>query len=97
MFRWARLPAIPEGHGAGAWGFLRAKIYERVGAARGMFKDVKVLSDLFRKDVDNEISNIKQLLELCSKAEMLEMEYDTKFKLRYLISNVLLYGKNDLE
>lgn len=76
---------------------LRAKIYERVGAKRGMFKDVEELSDLFRKDVDNEISNIKQLLELCSKAEILEMEYDTKFKLRYLISNVLLYGKNELE
>ncbi|MCX2430811.1 hypothetical protein [Pedobacter sp. GR22-10] len=76
---------------------LRAKIFERVGSTRGIFKDVKELSDLFRKDVDNEISNIKQLLKLCSKAEILEMEYDTKFHLRYLISNVLLYGKNNLE
>jgi len=76
---------------------LRAKIFERVNSKRGMFKGVEELSDLFRKDVDNEISNIKQLLELCSKAEVLEMEYDTKFKLRYLISNVLLYGKNELE
>ena len=76
---------------------LRAKIFERVGTQRGMFKDVENLSDLFRKDVDNEISNIKQLLKLCSRAEDLNMEYDTKFRLRYLISNVLLYGKDDLE
>ena len=58
------------------------------------FKGVQKLKDLFQRSTSQHIDNLAKLLEICQKAEMIDMDYDLKFKLRYLISNVLLYGKN---
>lgn len=75
---------------------LRAKIEEKIVSPNSPFKGVSDLVDLFKKDKTGHISNLAALLNLCGKAEMLDVNFDVKFKLRYLISNVLLYGKNDL-
>src|SRR5690606_34963619 len=73
---------------------LRAKIEEKIISHNSPYKDVKELKDLFKRSTSQHIDNLAKLLEICQKAEMIDMDYDLKFKLRYLISNVLLYGKN---
>lgn len=75
---------------------LKQKIEEKVCSSKGMFKNVTKLQDLFSKENTGHINNLKALLQICGQAEMLDMEYDLKFKLRYLISNVLLYGNNQM-
>lgn len=57
-------------------------------------KSIKKLSDIFGRKIDNELSNFKKLLEMCNKAEELDIEYDLKDGLRYIISNIILYGKS---
>jgi hypothetical protein len=74
---------------------LRQKIAERVLSGNSVFKDIKELKDLFSKDKSGHIENLVALLNICEKAELIDMDFDLKFKLRYLISNVLLYNKND--
>ena len=74
---------------------LRHKIAERILSGNSVFKDMKELRDLFSKDKSGHIENLSALLNICQKAEMLDMDFDLKFKLRYLISNVLLYNRND--
>ena len=73
---------------------LRAKIEEKIISNNSPFKEVKELKNLFTRSTSQHIDNLAKLLEVCQKAEMIDMDYDIKFKLRYLISNVLLYGKN---
>ena len=73
---------------------LRAKIEEKIVNNNSPFKGVEKLKDLFQRSTSQHIDNLAKLLEICQKAEMIDMDYDLKFKLRYLISNVLLYGKN---
>ncbi len=73
---------------------LRAKIEEKIINNNSPFKGVLKLKDLFQRSTSQHIDNLAKLLEICQKAEMIDMDYDLKFKLRYLISNVLLYGKN---
>lgn len=73
---------------------LRAKIEEKIVSNNSPYKGVQQLRDLFKRSTAQHIDNLAKLLEICQKAEMIDMEYDLKFKLRYLISNVLLYGKN---
>jgi hypothetical protein len=74
---------------------LRHKIAERILTGNSVFKDVKELKELFSKDKTGHIENLAALLSICEKAELINMDFDLKFKLRYLISNVLLYNKND--
>ncbi len=74
---------------------LRHKIAERILTKNSVFKDVKELKDLFTKDKTGHIENLAALLNICEKAELIDMEFDLKFKLRYLISNVLLYNNNN--
>ena len=74
---------------------LRHKIAERILTGNSVFKDVKELKELFSKDKTGHIENLAALLNICEKAELIDMDFDLKFKLRYLISNVLLYNKND--
>lgn len=76
---------------------LRHKIAERILNGNSVFKDVNELKDLFSKDKSGHIENLAALLNICEKAELIDMEFDLKFKLRYLISNVLLYNKNELQ
>lgn len=74
---------------------LRQKIAERILVGNSVFKEIKELKDLFSKDKSGHIENLAALLSICEKAELLDMDFDLKFKLRYLISNVLLYNKNE--
>lgn len=74
---------------------LRQKIAERILKGNSVFKEIKELKDLFSKDKSGHIENLAALLNICEKAELIDMDFDLKFKLRYLISNVLLYNKND--
>ncbi|MCT3761128.1 hypothetical protein CMU95_05305 [Elizabethkingia anophelis] len=76
---------------------LRAKIEEKIITNNSPFKNVRELKDLFKRSATQNINNLAKLLDLCGRAEIIDMDFDLKFKLRYLISNVLLYGKNDLE
>ncbi len=74
---------------------LRVKILSKIQAPRSSFKSIKKLSDIFNRKIDNEVSNFKKLLEMCNKAEELDIEYDLKDKLRYIISDIILYGKSN--
>lgn len=76
---------------------LRAKIEEKIVSSNSPFRNIQKLKDLFTREKAGHINNLARLLHLCGKAEMIDMDYDLKFRLRYLISNVLLYGKNDLK
>ncbi|WP_316805373.1 hypothetical protein [Pedobacter nototheniae] len=73
---------------------LRAKIEEKIISPRSPFRGIKELKDLFTRDKVGHLDNLSTLLKLCGKAEMIDMNYDLKFELRYIISNVLLYGKH---
>ena len=75
---------------------LRQKIEEKIVSSNSPYKGVKKLKDLFSRSSVQHIDNLAKLLEICQKAELIDMEYDLKFQLRYLISNVLLYGKNNI-
>src|SRR5690606_23013625 len=76
---------------------LRAKIAEKILSRRSPFKGIKELSDLFKRENIGHVDNLAKLLKLCGQAELIDMDFDLKFQLRYLISNVLLYGKNDVD
>ena len=71
---------------------LRVKIQAKIDSARSPFSTIKKLSDIFKTKIDNDITNFSKLLEMCNKAEELEIEFDLKDKLRYIISDILLYG-----
>lgn len=73
---------------------LRHKIEEKIISRNSIFKDLTDLKDLFSRKNAGHIDNLANLISLCGKAEMLDLDYDIKTKLRYIISNVLLYGKN---
>ena len=72
---------------------LRQKINEKIEANNSPFKEVRQLKDLFKRSTNVKVDNIATLLVLCGKAELLDMDYDLKFKLRYIISDILLYGR----
>lgn len=72
---------------------LRVKILSKIESPRSSFKQIKKLSDIFKRKIDNEISSFQKLLEMCNKAEELNIEFDLKDKLRYIISDIVLYGK----
>lgn len=71
---------------------LRMKIQARIDGPRSSFSHIKKLSDIFKTKIDNEITNLSKLLEMCNKAEELEIDFDLKDKLRYIISDIILYG-----
>lgn len=71
---------------------LRVKILAKIQSPRSSFKSITKLSDIFNRKIDNEVSNFKKLLEMCNKAEELHIDYDLKDKLRYIISDIILYG-----
>lgn len=73
---------------------LRMKIQAKIDHPRSAFKEIKKLSDIFKTKIDNDISHFSQLLEMCNKAEELDIDYDLKDKLRYLISDIILYGNS---
>lgn len=71
---------------------LRMKIQAKIDGPRSSFGHIKRLSDIFKTKIDNEITNLSKLLEMCNKAEELEIEFDLKDRLRYIISDIILYG-----
>lgn len=71
---------------------LRMKIQAKIDGPRSSFGHIKKLSDIFKTKIDNEITNFSKLLDMCNKAEELEIEFDLKDKLRYIISDIILYG-----
>lgn len=71
---------------------LRMKIQSKIDGPRSSFSHIKKLSDIFKMKIDNEITNFSKLLEMCNKAEELNIDYDLKDKLRYIISDIILYG-----
>ncbi|PXX27320.1 hypothetical protein [Arenibacter sp. ARW7G5Y1] len=73
---------------------LRLKILAKIQSPRSSFSTITKLSDIFKRKIDNEVSNFKKLLEMCNKAEELEIDFDLKNKLRYIISDIILYGKH---
>jgi len=76
---------------------LRAKIEEKIISNRLPFKDIRGLKDLFTRENVGHIDNVSALPKLCGRAELIGMGYDVKFKLRCLISDVLLYGSNNID
>lgn len=73
---------------------LRHKIEEKIVSKNSVFKDLTNLKDLFSRNKAGHIDNLANLISLCGKAELLDLDHDIKSKLRYIISNVLLYGKH---
>ncbi|MDR4891595.1 MULTISPECIES: hypothetical protein [unclassified Chryseobacterium] len=71
---------------------LRVKILAKIKNPRSALKGITKLSDIFKWKIDNEISSFAKLIEMCENAEDLEIEYDLKDKLRYIISDIMLYG-----
>ncbi|GGB65947.1 hypothetical protein GCM10007424_02350 [Flavobacterium suaedae] len=72
---------------------LRAKIEFKMISHNSPFKNITRLKELFSRKNTGHIENLEKLLRVCAESDSIEMEYDLKFKLRYLISNVLLYNK----
>lgn len=72
---------------------LRVKILSKIQSPRSSLKQIQNLSDIFKRKIDNEISSFQKLLEMCNKAEELNIEFGLKDKLRYIISDIILYGK----
>tara|TARA_B100000949_G_scaffold234977_1_gene255912 strand:+ start:1006 stop:2247 length:1242 start_codon:yes stop_codon:yes gene_type:complete len=72
---------------------LRTKILFKLKNRRSPFKNIKELTDIFNRKIDNEINKFSKLLEMCNKAEELNLEFDLKDKLRYIISDIILYNK----
>lgn len=72
---------------------LRSQILFKLSNPRSAFKKINDLQDIFKPSIENEISNFVKLLEMCNKAEELDIDYDLKDKLRYIISNIILSKK----
>lgn len=75
---------------------LRLKILFKVRNPKSPFKHIRTLEDIFKKNIKNEIASFSKLMEMCNKAEELQIEYDLKDKLRYIISDILLYGNTSV-
>lgn len=71
---------------------LRVKIQAKINSPRSPYSTIKELSDIFKRRIDNDITNFSKLLEMCNKAEELQIPFDLKDKLRYIISDIILYG-----
>jgi len=72
---------------------LRAHIERKIIHPNSPFKDLHSLRDIFKPKISNEITGFMKLLEMCNKAEELDIDYDLKEKLRYIISDIILNKK----
>ena len=73
---------------------LRSKIQRKIEHPNSAFKSFKELKDIFKPNIKNAIDNFSALLQMCMKAEDLDIEYELKEKLRYIISDIILYGNS---
>lgn len=57
---------------------------------RNVFKNVQVVQDILKRQINNEISSFAKLLDTAQQGEELDINYDQKDKLRYIISDIIL-------
>ncbi|WP_339700897.1 hypothetical protein [Algoriphagus aquimarinus] len=69
---------------------LKQRISLKIESPRSAFRNIKEVKDLFGANVNNDITNLASLLELCRKAEELDIDYDLKEKIRVIISEIIL-------
>ncbi len=69
---------------------LRARILFKVENRNSAFRKIKNVRDLFKPTIVNNLDNFSKLLEMCRKAEELDIDYDLKDKLRYIVSDIIL-------
>ena len=72
---------------------LRARILFKLENKNSPFKGITTVKDLFKHAITNSLENFAKLLEMCRKAEELDIDYDLKDKLRYIISDIILNKK----
>lgn len=72
---------------------LRSRIVFKLENKNSPFKTITSVKDLFSTVIANNIENFAKLLDMCRKAEELDIEYDLKDKLRYIISDIILNKK----
>lgn len=73
---------------------LRQRIYNKLNNPRSALYEIKSLRDIFNKRINDELNDFVKLIEMCNKAEELDIEYDIKEKLRYLVSDIILSRKS---
>ena len=71
---------------------LRSVIEQKIIRSK-ILKDCKKLRDLFSPHRQGFIDNMAKLIDLCGKAELLDIDYDLKSKLRDIISEVLVFKR----
>jgi hypothetical protein len=69
---------------------LRGRIVLKLESNNSPFRKISSVRDLFKTVISNSIENFAKLLDMCRKAEELEIDYDLKEKLRYIISDIIL-------
>jgi hypothetical protein len=72
---------------------LRQNILLKLENKNSPFKNITTIKDLFKTTITNSLENFSKLLEMCRKAEELDIDYDLKDKLRYIISDIILNRK----
>ena len=72
---------------------LRARILFKLENSNSPFRKITTIRDLFNPSITNSLDNFSKLLEMCRKAEELDIDYDLKDKLRYIISDIILNKK----
>lgn len=69
---------------------LRQRIQFKIEHPKSLLRTIGDLKDLFKPKISSQIKDFARLLEMCKKAEELDIEYDLKEKLRVVISDILL-------
>lgn len=72
---------------------LRQRVLLKINHPKSALKGVKELKDVFKTVINNEIKDFAKFLEMCKKAEELDIDYDLKDKLRVIISDIILNKK----
>lgn len=68
---------------------LRSVIEQKIISSK-ILKECQELKELFKLSQSGVIDNMAKLINLCGKAELLDIDYDMKSKLREIISDVLI-------
>jgi predicted HAD superfamily phosphohydrolase len=74
---------------------LRQRILNRLNNPKNALYNIQSLKDIFSNHINDELEDFVKLLKMCNKAEELDIDYDLKEKLRYLISDIILHRKNE--
>lgn len=72
---------------------LRTRILFKLESKNSPFRPLTNLRDLFNTHITNSLANFAKLLEMCRKAEELDISYDLKDKLRVIISDIIFHNK----